>query len=33
MFGEPVALVILELLFWIPVVLSEGIVIAMVYGD
>ena len=31
MFGEPVALVILELLFWIPVALSEGIVIAKVY--
>jgi hypothetical protein len=30
MFGEPVTLVILELLFWIPVALSEGIVIAKV---
>ena len=32
MFGEPVSLVILELIFWIPVALSEGIVIAKVYG-
>jgi hypothetical protein len=31
MFGEPVSLVMLELLFWIPVSLSEGIVIAKVY--
>lgn len=32
MFGEPVRLVILELVFWIPVALSEGIVIAKAYG-
>ncbi len=31
MFGEPVALVALELLFWIGVALSEGVVIAKVY--
>ncbi len=31
MFGEPFSLVILELLFWIPVALSEGIVIAKIY--
>ncbi len=33
MFGEPVYLVGLELIFWIGVTLSEGIVIAKVYGD
>jgi len=32
MFGEPVALVGLELLFWIGVAFSEGVVIAKVYG-
>ncbi len=32
MFGEPVALVGLELLFWIGVALSEGIVIVKFYG-
>ena len=32
MFGEPVSLVILELVFWIPVALAEGVVIAKVYG-
>lgn len=32
MFGEPLALVGLELLFWIVVAVSEGIVIAKVYG-
>jgi hypothetical protein len=33
MFGERVTLAILEILFWIPVALSEGIVIATIYGD
>ena len=32
MFGEPLSLVGLELLFWIGVALSEGIVIAKVYN-
>ncbi len=32
MFGEPLYLVGLELLFWIGVAFSEGIVIAKVYG-
>jgi hypothetical protein len=32
MFGEPVALVGLELLLWMGVALSEGIVIAKIYG-
>jgi hypothetical protein len=33
MFGAPGSRVILELVFWMQVALSEGIVIAMVYGD
>jgi hypothetical protein len=32
MFGEPIALVALELLFWVPVVAVEGLVLAWGYG-
>ncbi|ANV91175.1 hypothetical protein [Picosynechococcus sp. PCC 8807] len=32
MFHEPVPLVLLELLFWVIVVLVEGIVISLIYG-
>lgn len=32
MFGEPVALVALELLFWVPVTLAQGLVLSIIYG-
>lgn len=33
MFREPVHLVLLELVFWIPVALTEGLVLSFLYGD
>jgi hypothetical protein len=32
MFGEPVLLVVLELFFWIFVLLTEGILLSLIYG-
>jgi hypothetical protein len=32
MFGEPVALVVVELLFWIPVAAVQGLVLSAIYG-
>lgn len=33
MFGEPLALVALELFFWSIVLLTEGIVLSLIYGE
>lgn len=32
MFGEPILLVVLELLFWVVVLLTEGILLSLIYG-
>ena len=32
MFREPIGLVGLELLFWIPVCLAEGLILSLIYG-
>ncbi len=32
MFGEPVALVAVELVFWIGVTVAQGLVLSMIYG-
>ncbi|MFA8386163.1 MAG: hypothetical protein ACEPO2_11110 [Pelagibaca sp.] len=33
MFGEPVALVAVELLFWVPVTIVQGVVLSAIYGS
>jgi hypothetical protein len=32
MFGEPILLVVLELLLWMPVLLTEGILLSLIFG-
>jgi len=32
MFGEPILLVVLELLLWVPVLLTEGILLSLIFG-